>query len=168
MSTIPSPGQVTLLYQSFGLDIFFKSSHYIYMENNQPVQAQAPVNPILQQPPVQPVFSSPVQNSVSSAPKGGMGKRILLLVVIVLLLLSIVGGGYYLFLNSNKSKNANVYIQPTTAVTPTPQAYQSNPKDTSDQAITNDSAAANQSLNNIDSSLNSVDQGLNDQQTNLQ
>ncbi len=138
------------------------------MENNQPIQTQASVNPVPQQPSVQPMTPSPVQNSTPSAPKGGMGKRILLLVVVVLLLLSIAGGGYYLFLNSNKSKNANIYVQPTTVVTPTPQAYQFNPKDTSDQAITNDSAATNQNLNSIDSSLNSVDQGLSDQQTNLQ
>ncbi len=142
------------------------------MENNATVsqtpslQAQ-PVTPVMPQAPIQPTANQ-TPNMVPS--NGGMGKKVLLVLVLVILFAGVLGGGYYLYQNSTSSKtqNANVYIQPTTAVSPTPQVYQSNPSDTSNQAITSDAQAAGQNLNNLDASLNSVDQGLADQQTNLQ
>ncbi len=146
------------------------------MENNPTVPTNQPtvssVQPEAQQPVVNPsiqTVSSPVSTSPQVNPRGGAGKKILLVVVLVLLLAGVLGGGYYLYLNNNKTThNVSSYNAPTTSVTPTPQAYQPNPNDTSNQALTNDSNAAAQNLNNIDSSLNAVDQGLSDKPTNLQ
>ena len=92
----------------------------------------------------------------------------------VLIVVILAATGYLLFLGSAKktTNNAQVYNQPVVSVSPTaiptPSVYQINTKDTSDNAITNDTTAVNQNLNNLDSDLNSVDQSFNDQQTNLQ
>lgn len=141
------------------------------MENNSTLpndQQSVPSSPSVSPASVQPAqtVNSPV--SASEKPKSGAGKKLLLVIVLILLLVGILGGGYYLYLNNKTTHNVNTYNAPTTSVTPTPQAYQPNPKDTSDQALNSDSSQASQNLNNIDSSLNAVDQGLNDQQTNLQ
>lgn len=95
-----------------------------------------------------------------------------ILAVLIIIILLVTG---YMLLMGNAKKNTNtaqVYPQPTVKVkpiaTPTPSVYQINPKDTSDNAIDQDTQVSSQSLNSLDTDLNNVDQSFNDQQTNLQ
>ena len=106
--------------------------------------------------------------------KSNMGRNLVMIISAVLIVVVLSATGYLLFLGSAK-KPANkiqVYVQPTVTAkptaTPTPSAYQINVKDTSDNAINNDTTAVNQNLGSLDNSLNNVDQSFNDQQTNLQ
>jgi len=125
--------------------------------------------------PVQPVqFPSfvnetPAQEPLIPVKNNSNGKKILSLLALVAVVV-IAGIGYFYYSKTPKTYNATVYNQPSIApsVSPSPSVYQSNPKDISTQAITNDTQETNQNLSNLDSSLNSVDQSLNDQQTNLQ
>jgi hypothetical protein len=106
--------------------------------------------------------------SYPSPQKDNSTKKVLLLLGF-LAAVALLGVGYIFYSKTPKVYNATVYSQPTTSViTPAPSVYQSNPKDTSNQALNQDTQASSQDLNNLDSSLNSVDQGLSDQQTNLQ
>jgi hypothetical protein len=149
------------------------------MDQNLP-NANNPVNPTVQpQAPVSPSsITKPVQSQnyslAQSEHDGGKGalKVFLVLIVIIAATAGLVYAGV-LFMGQNKttptSQNAKVYAQPTqTAVTPTPSGYQSNPNDTSDNALYQDSQETGKNLDSIDSGLNDVDQGLKDQQTNLQ
>jgi hypothetical protein len=110
----------------------------------------------------------------TSPVKSNMGRNLIVAVSAILIIIILIGTGYMLFLGNVKKATytAQVYTQPTVAaqptVTPTPSAYQVNPKDTSDTAINQDTQVVNQSLNNLDTDLNNVDQSFNDQQTNLQ
>ena len=125
------------------------------MENNFQNQGITPESSLPPQP------SLPKEND--------SGKKILLLLGFLGIVI-LLGIGYIFYSKTPKTYNATVYNQPTTvtSVSPSPSVYQSNPKDTSDQAINQDTNATSTDLNSLDSSLSSVDQSLNDQQTNLQ
>ena len=106
--------------------------------------------------------------------KPNLGRILLMIVSAVLIVVVLVGIGYMLFLNyssQNKPHSAQVYNQqemiPPIA-TPQPTNYQINPKDTTNQAIEQDTQAINQNLNGVNNDLNNVDNSFNDQQTNLQ
>jgi hypothetical protein len=151
------------------------------MDQNLPNTATQPINPVVQpQAPVQatPIPTQPAQAqnySVSQSEHDG-GKSALKVFLVLLLIIGATAGLVYvgvLFMGQNKTtpatRNANVYAQPTrTQITPTPTGYQSNPNDTTDNAINQDSQVGTQNLDNLNSSLNDVDQSLKDQQTNLQ
>jgi len=107
--------------------------------------------------------------------KSNLGRNLLMIFSAVLIVFILAGTGYVLFLSSFKKpvsnkiqvyNQSNVKVKPT--ITPTPSVYQINLKDTSDNAINNDTTTANENLNNLDSDMNNVDQSFNDQQTNLQ
>lgn len=126
------------------------------MDNNPVIVPQT--NPTPQVPPTKP----------------NLGRNLVMIISAVLIVVVLAATGYLLFFGSAKktTNKVQVYNQPAVPAnpiaTPTPSVYQINPKDTSDNAITNDTTAVNQNLNNLDSSLNNVDQSFNDQQTNLQ
>jgi hypothetical protein len=127
-------------------------------------------NPVTTPPVNNPI---PLQQPQVLKAKSNLGRNLVMIISAVLIVVILIATGYLLFLNNTKkSVNTQVYVQPTVpagpTATPTPSAYQINPKDTSDNAITNDAAAVNQSLGNLDSDLSNVDQSFNDQQTNLQ
>jgi flagellar basal body-associated protein FliL len=110
----------------------------------------------------------------TSPVKSNTGRNLVAATLVILIIFVLVGSGYMLFMGNAKKTTytAQVYNQPTVAVsptvTPTPTVYKVNVKDSSDNAINQDTQAANQDLNNLDTNLNNVDQSLNDQQTNLQ
>jgi len=126
------------------------------------------VNPI----PPAPQAIGPLPQSPQK--KSNAGRNLIMILSAVLIVVILVATGYLIFLGSTRKTtyNAQVYNQPTVSAKPTatPQqtSYQSNPKDTSDQAIDQDSQAANKKLTNLDTDLSNVDQSLNDQATNLQ
>jgi len=106
--------------------------------------------------------------------KSNMGRNLIVAISAVLIIVILVGTGYLMLMGSAKKKTytAQVYSQPVVVVsptvTPTPSVYQVNAKDTSDNAINQDTQATDQSLNNLNTDINNVDQSFNDQQTNLQ
>jgi hypothetical protein len=121
----------------------------------------------------------PVQSTVTPPPQppptqSGIGMTFALIIAVVIIALVLVMSGYLLFFHQTHTTihNAQVYNEPTPIVSPTvtplPPNYQINPKDTSDNAINQDTQATGQDLNNVDNALNSIDQSFNDQQTNLQ
>jgi flagellar basal body-associated protein FliL len=130
----------------------------------------------LQQPAPTPTVSvnpTPPQPQAQIPQQPPAGKKPLLKnILLVVIVLAVVGGiayGGYMYLNSNKVYNATVYENNKLAdPTPTPLGYQSNPSDTTDQALTKDSAQADKDLNSVDTELNNANQSLSDQQTNLQ
>lgn len=100
-------------------------------------------------------------------------KVLLVLIFIIGATAAIVYGGYMLMgagkVTTVAPKNANVFVEPTKPIgSPTPSVYQTNPNDTTDNAINQDTQITNTELNNLDTSLNNVDQSLLDKQTNLQ
>jgi len=125
-------------------------------------------------PIITPQVSNPMPQTQIPPTKSNLGRNLVMIISAVLIVVILAATGYLLFLGSAKktTNNAQVYNQPVVSVSPTaiptPSVYQINTKDTSDNAITNDTTAVNQNLNNLDSDLNSVDQSFNDQQTNLQ
>jgi flagellar basal body-associated protein FliL len=125
------------------------------------------VNPQVPVQVIPPLPQMPVQ-------KSNTGRNLIVVISAILIVIILIGTGYILFSSNSKKSTytAQVYTQPTTAVTPsvtpTPSVYQINTKDTSDNAIDQDAQAANQNLNSLDTDLNNVDQSFNDQQTNLQ
>jgi predicted PurR-regulated permease PerM len=128
------------------------------MENNLETPQVQSVNPLPQTP----------------QPKIGVG-RILPVVISVVIIISVLAlSGYFLFMNKTQktAQNTQVYVQPTVVVSPTitpiPSSYKINTKDTSDNAINQDTQAANQDLNNLNGDLNNVNQSFSDQSTNLQ
>ena len=146
------------------------------MDTNTPVaqplaQPQAPVNPASVTQPVQPQNFSVSQSEHHTG--RSFLKVLLLLVIIVGATAGIVFVGYRFMGASNTpttvAQNANVYKEPArVTASPTPSVYQSNPADTTDTAIDQDTQISNNSISGLDASLNEVDQSLKDQQTNLQ
>jgi hypothetical protein len=154
----------------------------ISMEGNTAQPTSQPVQPVSQVTPPQTQtnqasVTQPVQpqnySVLQSEHHSGKSfiKILMLLIFIVAATAGLVYAGY-VFMGSGKTavvKNANVFVEPTKpAASPTPSVYQSNPSDTTDNAINQDSQITNNNLTNLDSDLNNVDQSLKDQQTNLQ
>ncbi|MGA2911461.1 MAG: hypothetical protein ABSE17_02360 [Candidatus Levyibacteriota bacterium] len=104
--------------------------------------------------------------------KIGTGRILAMLISIVIIVIVLVLSGYLLFFNKGQKTTPNIQVYNQSTVTPTitpiPSTYQINVKDTSDNAINQDTQAADQDLNNLNSNLNNVNQSFNDQQTNLQ
>jgi len=143
---------------------------------SQPVQPISQVNQPQAQTNQVPV-SQPVQPQNYSLSQGEYhsGKSFVKILMVLILIVAATAGLVYagsIFMGSGKTttiKNANVFVEPTKpAASPTPSVYQSNPIDTTDNAINQDSQITNTNLTNLDSDLNNVDQSLKDQQTNLQ
>lgn len=158
------------------------------MDQNLNQQPQAPVQPtqplmqteqvstptVSSTPPVPPAKAQNYSVSQSEHQHGGKAflKVLLVLIIIIGATVGVVYAGY-VFLGSPKSsstetKNANVFVEPTLAVTPTPAGYQSNLSDTTDGALDSDTQVSTKDMDNLDTELTNVDQGLSDQQTNLQ
>jgi hypothetical protein len=138
----------------------------------QPLQQVSQPTPITVTQPVQP------QNYSTSQSEHHTGKSFIKILILLIVIVGITAGIVfvgYKFMGANTTtvspnpQNANVYNEPTkTVVSPTPSVYQSNPTDTSDSAINQDSQISGNNISNLNSSINDIDQSLTDKQTNLQ